>query len=91
MYVTCDLYKKKYSDVFKGDSSWWNIEVPESETYMWDEKSTYVRNPPYFETISKRLLKEEIKDNLLLHLEKYDLQSYDFRIIHPPLLSFFDE
>ncbi|XCE53780.1 aconitate hydratase AcnA [Candidatus Liberibacter asiaticus] len=54
-YVTCDLYKKKYSDVFKGDSSWWNIEVPESETYMWDEKSTYVRNPPYFETISKHI------------------------------------
>ncbi|MFV0256112.1 aconitate hydratase AcnA [Candidatus Liberibacter solanacearum] len=51
-YVTRDLYKKKYSDVFKGDSSWWNINVPESETYIWGENSTYVRNPPYFEMIA---------------------------------------
>ncbi|AKK20205.1 aconitate hydratase AcnA [Candidatus Liberibacter africanus] len=59
-YVTCDLYKKKYSDVFKGDRNWWDIQVPESETYMWDEESTYVRNPPYFEKISDNV--QEISD-----------------------------
>ncbi|MEG8098798.1 aconitate hydratase AcnA [Candidatus Liberibacter brunswickensis] len=59
-YVTCDLFKKKYSDVFKGDSNWWNIKVPERETYTWDEKSTYVRNPPYFENIRDNI--KEIPD-----------------------------
>ncbi|PTL86948.1 MAG: aconitate hydratase AcnA [Candidatus Liberibacter europaeus] len=50
-YVTRDLYNKKYSDVFNGDSSWCNIDVATSETYPWDSNSTYVSNPPYFTTI----------------------------------------
>ncbi|MBL0848804.1 MAG: aconitate hydratase AcnA [Candidatus Liberibacter ctenarytainae] len=51
-YVTRNLYQQKYSDVFHGDSSWWKIDVPAGETYNWKENSTYVRNPPYFETIA---------------------------------------
>ncbi|MBA5723775.1 aconitate hydratase AcnA [Candidatus Liberibacter sp.] len=50
-YVTRDLYKTKYKDVFKGDSHWRSINVPESQTYIWDDNSTYVQNPPYFEDI----------------------------------------
>jgi aconitate hydratase len=35
--------------VFKGDEQWQSLDVPTGETYAWDESSTYVKNPPYFE------------------------------------------
>jgi aconitate hydratase len=35
--------------VFSGDSNWQAIKVPAGKSYTWDEKSTYVKNPPYFE------------------------------------------
>jgi aconitate hydratase len=46
--VTADLYKASYADVLKGDARWQSIKVTKSETYPWDEKSTYIQNPPYF-------------------------------------------
>jgi len=50
--VTRDAFRSKYADVFKGDERWQAIETTESETYDWPE-STYVRNPPYFEGMSR--------------------------------------
>lgn len=47
--VTRDLYVAKYADVFKGDANWQNVKVPDGDTYAWDDGSTYVQNPPYFE------------------------------------------
>ena len=52
-YVTRELYAAKYADVFKGDENWQAVEAPESQTYAWDDKSTYVQNPPYFEGMGK--------------------------------------
>jgi len=46
--ITKDIFKKKYANVFKGDANWRKIEVKGGLTYAWDEKSTYVQNPPYF-------------------------------------------
>jgi aconitate hydratase len=46
--VKSDFFKHQYSDVFKGDEQWQSLDVPSGETYAWDEKSTYVKNPPYF-------------------------------------------
>ena len=51
--VTRDLFKETYANVFTGDEHWRAIEAPTGETYRWDEKSTYVRNPPYFEGLTK--------------------------------------
>jgi aconitate hydratase len=34
--------------VFEGDESWRKLDIPKGELFAWDEKSTYVRNPPYF-------------------------------------------
>ena len=39
--------------MFEGDASWKKLEVPTGSTFKWDEKSTYVRNPPYFDGITK--------------------------------------
>ncbi len=43
------MFKKSYASVFQGDEHWNAIKVPAGEVYAWDEKSTYVRNPPYFD------------------------------------------
>jgi aconitate hydratase len=43
------MFAKNYADVFKGDSRWNLIESPEGESYRWDEMSTYIKHPPYFE------------------------------------------
>ncbi|KGF67015.1 aconitate hydratase [Hoeflea sp. BAL378] len=52
-YVTRELYAAKYADVFKGDENWQAVEAPQSQTYAWDDQSTYVQNPPYFEGMGK--------------------------------------
>jgi aconitate hydratase len=43
------MFQSVYSDVFKGDAAWQAIEVTKSELYGWDNASTYVKHPPYFE------------------------------------------
>ena len=43
------MFKNSYAGVFKGDAHWNAIPVPQGEVYAWDAKSTYVRNPPYFD------------------------------------------
>ena len=52
-YITGDLFKSAYKDVFRGDERWQGLKVPQGETFTWDEKSTYVKNPPYFENMPK--------------------------------------
>jgi aconitate hydratase len=51
--VTKALYKSKYADVFKGDTNWRKVKAPTGQTYGWDNKSTYVQNPPYFVGMGK--------------------------------------
>ncbi|MCW5682461.1 MAG: aconitate hydratase AcnA, partial [Xanthobacteraceae bacterium] len=58
--VTKRIFEKKYSDVFKGDTYWRAIKVAPSDTYGWDNNSTYVQNPPYFATMQR--LPEPITD-----------------------------
>src|SRR6266478_1040291 len=52
-FVTSAIFKKRYADVFKGDTNWRKIKTVESETYRWNMSSTYVQNPPYFEGMKK--------------------------------------
>ncbi len=52
--VTKAIFAKKYADVFKGDANWRKIAVKGGLTYTWDDRSTYVQNPPYFEGMEKR-------------------------------------
>ncbi len=51
--ITKSLFKSKYADVFKGDANWRKIKVEGGLTYGWDNKSTYVQNPPYFAGMAK--------------------------------------
>ncbi len=47
--VTREMFMKEYASVFEGDATWQNLEIPEGDLYAWDEDSTYIRHPPFFE------------------------------------------
>ncbi len=47
--VRSDMFRKSYAEVFSGDERWNGLEVPAGERFAWDERSTYVRLPPYFQ------------------------------------------
>ncbi len=47
------MFQQSYAGVFAGDEHWRGIKVPAGKLYTWDAKSTYVKNPPYFEGMSR--------------------------------------
>ncbi|MBS0277793.1 MAG: aconitate hydratase AcnA [Proteobacteria bacterium] len=47
--VTPASFRKRYANVFEGDSNWKKVKVKKGQTYQWDIGSTYVKHPPYFE------------------------------------------
>ncbi|MBR4202901.1 MAG: aconitate hydratase AcnA [Candidatus Methanomethylophilaceae archaeon] len=58
-YVTRETYISKYNDIFKGSARWDAVECSDSPLFNWDEDSTYIRNPPFFDDIFEE---PEIKD-----------------------------
>ena len=67
MKVNAGMFEEQYADVFSGDDNWRSIDVSEALTYNWDAKSTYIRNPPYFQLDNSRQL-EPITDARILAL-----------------------
>jgi len=51
--VSTEQYRKEYSEVFEGDARWKAMKVSEGDLYQWDDKSTYIKLPPYFENMPK--------------------------------------
>jgi aconitate hydratase len=47
--IDSEMFRNSYASVFTGDSNWSSIKVPAGKRYTWDAKSTYVKNPPYFD------------------------------------------
>jgi aconitate hydratase len=47
--INQEMFTKDYADVFAGDERWKGLPTPEGNTFAWDEQSTYVRKPPYFD------------------------------------------
>ena len=52
--VTPAMFRTRYADVFTGDKLWKKIKVNPGKTYRWEESSTYVKNPPYFEGMTDK-------------------------------------
>jgi aconitate hydratase len=50
--VTSEMFRKEYQDVFSGDERWKGLQVPTGDRFAWDNDSTYIRNPPFFENIT---------------------------------------
>jgi len=50
--VRGEMFTRTYADVFTGDPAWRELPIPEGDLFSWDPRSTYVRQPPYFEGMS---------------------------------------
>ena len=48
-----EIFVEKYADLFKGGEAWQKIEVEKSDTYAWNEKSTYIRLPNFFDDLNR--------------------------------------
>jgi aconitate hydratase len=51
--VQSDMFRKSYAEVFDGDERWNSLPVPTGERFAWEEDSTYVRKPPFFEDLPR--------------------------------------
>jgi aconitate hydratase len=50
--VRSDMFRKSYAEVFDGDERWNSLQIPTGDSFHWDEQSTYVRRPPFFEALA---------------------------------------
>ncbi len=48
-FVSPEQFKQRYADVYRGPQAWVALDAPTGDTYAWDDASTYVKSPPYFE------------------------------------------
>ena len=67
--LTSEMFKKRYANVFDGDSHWQAIKTSTGEFFEWEPDSTYIRNPTFFENISGGTINTiEVKDARILAL-----------------------
>ena len=55
--INPEMFRKAYEDLLKGDSVWQQLEIPTGEIYEWDNDSTYIKKPPYFDSMTLDLPK----------------------------------
>jgi aconitate hydratase len=51
--IQADMFTRGYADVFSGDDNWRSLDVASGQVFSWNENSTYVRRPPYFDQMSR--------------------------------------
>ncbi|NOR56701.1 MAG: aconitate hydratase AcnA [Sulfurovum sp.] len=59
-YIKPEVFAEKYADILEGEERWKNLKIPEDDIYHWDEDSSYLRLPPYFDNFQKEA--EAIED-----------------------------
>ncbi len=52
MNVSTGMFHKEYAEVFAGDEQWQAIQVPQAATYVWQDDSTYIQHPPFFDNVA---------------------------------------
>ena len=65
--LTPDMFKERYKEIYKGDDNWKSIKNSTETTYDWNDTSTYIKHPPFFDKQNKFELKD-IKDARILAL-----------------------
>ncbi len=65
--LTPEMFKERYKEIYKGDDNWKSINNSKNTTYDWNDTSTYIKHPPFFDTKNKFELKD-IKDARILAL-----------------------
>ncbi len=53
--VTSEMFRSSYASVFRGDDNWNSVVSPEGEIFDWQDDSTYIQNPPYFQGMTLEL------------------------------------
>lgn len=53
--ITPEMFKGNYDTILEGSEMWQNLEAPEGKLYTWDESSTYIHNPPFFQKLGAGL------------------------------------
>jgi aconitate hydratase len=51
--INADMFRENYANVYAGDANWNRIEAPVGALFRWDPNSTYIKNPPYFDGMSR--------------------------------------
>ena len=65
--LTPEMFKERYKEIYKGDDNWKSINNSKNTTYDWNDTSTYIKHPPFFDKQNKFELKD-IKDARILAL-----------------------
>ncbi len=65
--LTPDMFKKRYEEIYEGDKNWKSIQSEKKMTYNWNDTSTYIKHPPFFNEDNNIELKD-IKDARILAL-----------------------
>jgi aconitate hydratase len=68
-HVSADMFRKRYANVFDGGPEWHAINGFTGKTYQWNDHSTYIKNPPYFDNIlEKKAHSQNIRNAHILAL-----------------------
>ena len=59
-HVSAEMFSEQYSNALQGPKEWQDIQTSEGDLYQWKEESTYVQQPPFFNSISEE--EKEIKN-----------------------------
>src|SRR5699024_8815707 len=62
--VNPEIFRSEYDNLFESNEKWNQIETTDEPLYEWDEDSTYIQNPPFFEGLSKEASDIEPLNNL---------------------------
>ncbi|KAM4808981.1 cytoplasmic aconitate hydratase isoform 1-T1 [Rhinophrynus dorsalis] len=54
-YVIPGMFKEVYEKIEKVNESWNNLKAPTDQLYPWDSKSTYIKSPPFFDSLTMEL------------------------------------
>ncbi len=65
--LTPEMYKKRYKEIYEGDDNWKSIQSEKNMTYNWNDTSTYIKHPPFFDDKNLNEL-NDIKDARILAL-----------------------
>ena len=65
-YVTRQLFEKEYAHVFDDNEKWNQIPTASSQNYQWNQASTYIQNPPYFDGLADDLVIQPLKNLAVL-------------------------
>jgi len=52
-FITVDMFRERYGEVFKGSEAWQSIKTSGGELYEWQASSTYVQSPPFFDEVTR--------------------------------------